>query len=152
MKSLSMNQRLFWTILILISLLSLGFRVYGIRHGLPDIQTGDENSDLSTALRLTEKQIPPREVRYHRSLIAYVNVASVGGLFGYSTLTGKVDSLSSFRDLYFSDRALFTFATRFTLAILTTLAITMTGLVGRYINPLVGLMAAAIWRSMVFST
>ncbi|MCA0456711.1 MAG: glycosyltransferase family 39 protein [Chloroflexi bacterium] len=152
MKPSQMSSRLFWSLLLVISLFSLVVRLYGINHGLPQIQTSDENSDLSTALRLTEGQMPPREVRYHRSFIAYVNMASVGGLYGYSSLTGKVDSLADFRDLYFSDRALFTQATRITLAILTTLAITLTGLIGRYINPLVGLFAAAVLATNGFFT
>lgn len=144
MKTLQLNQRLFWSSLIVISLLALGIRLYGIGHGLPNIQTSDENSDLSTALRLTEKQIPPREVRYHRSLIAYVDMVSVGGLFAYTKLTGQTADLSSFRDYYFSDREAFTRATRLTLAVLTTLAIVMTGLVGRYISPLTGLLSALV--------
>lgn len=152
MKPTPMSPRLFWALLIAISLLSFSVRLYGINHGLPNIQTSDENSDLSTALRLTEGQMPPREVRYHRSFIAYVNMASIGGLYGYSTLTGRVDSLASFRDLYFSDRALFTQATRVTLAILTTLAITIVGLIGRYIKPLVGLFAATILATNGFFT
>ncbi len=142
--SSKLNTRLFWSILLLIMLASFVIRLWGIGHGLPNIQTTDENSDLSTALRLTEGQMPRREVRYHHSFIAYVNLVSVGELFAYSTLTGRANSLSSFRELYFSDRALFTYTTRLTLIILTTLAIGITGLIGRYVNQLVGLLAAAV--------
>jgi len=139
-----LNNRVFWSVLGIILIISLGIRLWSLNHGLPNIQVTDENSDLSTALRLTEGEIPNREVRYHRSLIAYVNVASIGGLFGYSYLTDKADSLTDFRDLYFADRALFTQATRLTFALLATLTTLFVALAGRYINEWVGLLGAGI--------
>jgi hypothetical protein len=139
-----MNKRTFWLLLSLILLFSLATRLASLQHGLPYTQVTDENSDLSTALRLLEGEIPARHVRYHRSLIAYVDLASVGGLFGYSYLTGQVSGVDDFRNLYFSDRALFTVATRLMLAGLTTLAILLVALTGRYLNEWVGLLAAAM--------
>lgn len=141
---MQINQRIFWSVLVAIMLLSFGLRLWGVSHGLPEVQVADENSDLSTALRLTEGEIPLRHVRYHRSLMAYVDVGAVGGTFGYSLLTGKATSLSAFRNLYFADRALFTQGTRLIFALLTTLTIGILALAGRYISPWVGLLAAAV--------
>ena len=60
------------------------------------------------------------------------------------TSTGQVSSVEDFRNLYFSDRALFTVATRLMFAGLTTLALLLVALTGRYINEWVGLLAAAV--------
>jgi Dolichyl-phosphate-mannose-protein mannosyltransferase len=137
-------NRNFWIILSIIVLLAFGIRLWGIQQGLPQIQWTDENADLSTALRLLNGELPARHVRYHRSLIAYVNLGAVGGLFATDFLTGQVSSTDQFRSLYFSDRAQFTYATRFIMAILTSLSVGMIGLAGRYINQNVGLLAAAL--------
>jgi Dolichyl-phosphate-mannose-protein mannosyltransferase len=139
-----MNKRTFWLLLSLILLFSLATRLVSLQHGLPYTQITDENSDLSTALRLLEGEIPARHVRYHRSLVAYIDLTSIGGLFGYGYLTGQVSSIDDFRNLYFSDRALFTVATRLMFAGLTTLALLLVALTGRYINEWVGLLAAAV--------
>jgi hypothetical protein len=137
------TNRAFWGILSLIVCIAFAMRLITLDHGLPDLQIGDENSDLSTALRLTERELPQRHVRYHRSLIAYVNGAAVGGLFGREMLTGQVDGVPPFRDLYFSDNARFVVATRLMMALLTTLAVLWVGLAGRVLHPRVGLLAAA---------
>ena len=138
-----MKKRTFWLLLGCILLFGFVTRLVALQHGLPYTQVIDENGDLSTALHYLQGEIPARHVRYHRSLIAYVDLASVGGLFGYSYLTGHVSGLDDFQDLYFSNRASFTVATRFTFAILTTLAMLVVALIGRYISGRIGLLAAA---------
>ncbi len=127
----------------MILLAGLTARLVVADHGLPGLQIGDENSDLSTALRLTRGELPEPHVRYHRSLIAYTDGASVAGLLGLRLLTGDVHNLHEFQDLYFKDHDQFTLATRLMMALLTTLAIGLVGLAGRYISDRVGLLAAA---------
>lgn len=134
----------FWLPLLLIVCAAFAIRLWGIQQGLPNIQWTDENSDLSTALRLLNGELPARHVRYHRSLIAYVNLGAVGGLFATDFLTGQVSNVDEFRSLYFSDRALYTYATRFVMALLTSFSVAFIGLAGRYINQNVGLLAAAL--------
>jgi hypothetical protein len=139
-----MKKRTFWLLLGCILLFGFVTRLAALQHGLPYTQVIDENGDLSTALHYLQGEIPERHVRYHRSLIAYVNLASVGGFFGYSYVTGRVGGFDDFQNLYFSDRASFTVATRFTFAVLTTLAMLFVALTGRYVSQRVGLLAAAV--------
>jgi len=136
--------RLFWALLCCILLITFGLRLITLDHGLPGLQVGDENSDLSTALRLTEGELPKRHVRYHRSLIAYVDGAAVMGLLGSELLAGNVRSLAQFRDLYFRDYDRFVWFTRLMMACLTTLAVLFVGLAGRAIHPRIGLLAALV--------
>lgn len=138
------KPRLFWALLWCIMLIAFGLRLITIDHGLPGLQVGDENSDLSTALRLTEGELPERHVRYHRSLIAYVDGAAVAGLLGIDILTGNVRSVVQFRDLYFSDHDRFAWFTRLMMALLTTLAVLFVGLAGHTIHPRIGLLAALV--------
>lgn len=138
------NRRLYWVLLCSIMLIAFVLRLITIDHGLPGLQVGDENSDLSTALRLTEGELPERHVRYHRSLIAYVDGAAIAGLFGSEILAGDVRSVAEFRNLYFSDYDRFAWFTRLMMAALTTLAVLFVGLAGRTIHPRIGLLAALV--------
>lgn len=137
-------SRSFLAALWLIVLVSLVARLITLDHGLPQLQVTDENSDLSVALRLTQGELPATNMRYTRSLITNTNLAAVAGLFGYTYLTGEARSLSEFRDLYFSDRALFTTATRVLQAVLTSLAVAFVGFIGHRFSPATGLLAAAL--------
>ena len=140
---MSKSSRIFGIILCAILLVGFGTRLLTVNHGFPGLQIGDENSDLSTALRLTRGELPAAHVRYHRSLIAYADASAVAGLLGVRVLTGDVRSLDDFQDLYFTDHDQFTLATRIMMALLTTLAIALVGLTGRYLSDRVGLLAAA---------
>lgn len=136
------NPRAFWMLLAVILLAGFGTRLMIADHGFPGLQIGDENSDLSTALRLTQGELPAAHVRYHRSLIAYADGSAVAGLLGVHVLRGDVRSLDDFQDLYFQDHDQFTLATRLMMALLTTLAIGLVGLTGRFLSDRVGLLAA----------
>ncbi len=142
----------FWVLLLSIVVMSWSVRLTIVDHGLPDVQVGDENSDLSAILNLAQGEIPPRHVRYHRSLIAYVNGIAVGGVFGMHYFTGRVSSLDEFEYLYFADRGMFTLATRILVASLTVGAIFLSGLIGRYINDRTGILAALLFALHSFST
>lgn len=144
------GPRLFWALLCCILLLAFGLRLFTLDHGLSGLQVGDENSALSTALRLTEGELPQCHVRYHRSLIAYVDGAPVTGLLGSELLAGNVQSLAQFRDLYFSDYDRFAWFTRLMMAVLTTLAVLFVGLAGRATHPRIGLLAALVLASNGF--
>jgi hypothetical protein len=138
------STRVFWVALGMIVLFSLIGRLWVVSYNLPELQVSDENSDLSTTLRLTNGELPERHVRFHRSLIAYVNGGAVGGLFVYSFINGDVAGISDFQNLYFSDRHLFTLATRLVLVGLNTLSVLLVGLTGRYIHQRVGLLSALL--------
>jgi len=138
----SMSDRSFRILLVLILLFSFGTRFISADHGLPEVSVGDENSDLTNALRLTQGELMDRQKQLVRALIAYTNLAAVGGLFGYSVATGAVESVDDFEGLYFSQRWQFTLATRWLLAILTTAAIGLVALCGRYLSNTVGIFAA----------
>lgn len=142
--NLPIGKFVFPLVLIGILLFSLSIRLALSDHGLPKLQVGDENSDLSTALQLTEGELPQWHVRYHRSLIAYTDASAVAGLLGVKVLRGELQTLQDFRDLYFEERWLFTLATRIMMNLLTTGAILFTALAGRYIEKSVGLFAALI--------
>jgi hypothetical protein len=148
----NLHHKPYWLALAVVLLFCLIVRIGIMGHGLPYLQVVDENSDLSTALRLTEGEIPAPHVRYHRSLIAYLDAASIGGLFGYTFLTGEARNLADFRDLYFSERELFTLATRFTFVILTTLTVLMVAQIGAYINRWVGILSAVVLALNAFYT
>lgn len=136
------NRPLFAIGLSLLLLLNLGLRLALADHGLPHLQIGDENSDLSTALRLTKGELPQWNVRYHRSLIAYVDASATASLLGFELISGNVRNLQDFQDLYFTDRWLFTLATRILMGLLTTAAVLFVGLTGRYLSELAGFSAA----------
>lgn len=139
-----MSKRLFWIVLAAIVVFGFGVRLLTVGHGLPYVIDTDEGSDLSTAMRLTEGELPSWHVRYHRSLMAYIDAVGVGGLFAVRTVLGQTAGLDEFRTLYFSDRWLFTLATRLLVAVLSALSIALVGLVGRRINERVGLFAALV--------
>jgi hypothetical protein len=138
------SSKMYWLLLLIILLSSFVMRLWLVPHGRTEVQVPDENSDLSTAVRLAEGTIPERHVRLHRSLIAYVDAVTVSGLFAYSYMTGEVASVEDFRDYYFLERGDFTLATRIFMSILITFAILFTALSGRYLGDHIGLLAALL--------
>ncbi len=139
-----MSKRLFWIVLAAIVILSFGVRLVMVGHGLPYVIDTDEGSDLSTAMRLTQGELPKPHVRYHRSLIAYIDAVGVGGLFAVRTALGQTSGIDEFQALYFADRALFTLATRLLVSVLAVLSIALVALIGSRINERVGLFAALV--------
>lgn len=147
-----MSDRVFRVLLVLILLFSLGTRILSADHGLPEVSVGDENSDLSNALRLTQGELMDKQKQLVRALIAYTNLLAVGGLFGYSFATGEVASVQDFQGLYFAERWQFTLATRWLMALLTTAAIGLVALSGRYLSNRVGILAALLLALSSFFT
>jgi|GEM_PF-3738524 len=139
-----MSNRQFWIALSIILASSLIIRLVSADHGLPHISSGDEASDLSNAVRLTQGELIKERDAVVRSLIAFTDLAAVGGLFGYTFITGEVSSVSEFQDLYFSDRWMFTLATRWMIAILSVIGMGVVALCGRYIKNEVGIFAALV--------
>lgn len=135
-------NRQFWQLLVVMLLFASLTRLMIADHRLPDVQITDENSDLSTALRLFEGELPPRLYRYHRVLTSNVDLIGVAGLLGYRFLSGQTRSLDEFRELYYVERWQFTLATRLMMAGLTVAAIVLTALAGRHFGNLTGLFAA----------
>jgi 4-amino-4-deoxy-L-arabinose transferase-like glycosyltransferase len=136
------SNRRFWQLLGLLLLVASVSRLWIVDHRLPDIQITDENSDLSTALRLFQGELPPAHYRYHRVLTSNVDLLGVAGLLGYSVLSGRIQSLDDFQELYYRERGLFTLATRLMMASLTVVAIALTALAGRFFSNEVGIFAA----------
>lgn len=143
-ESNDISEKLFRRILLGIVIFAFLIRLVSIDHNLPYQIISDEGSDLTTAVRLLQGELPARHVRYHRSLIAYSNLVPITGVFVINYLDGDVRSIEDFQNLYFSNRAEFTFATRLWMSILTTGAIAFTGLAASYINRKVGLLASLI--------
>lgn len=138
------TKRIFYGILITITCLSFVLRIISIDHDLPYQIIVDEGSDLTTAVRLLQGHWPERHVRYHRSLIAYNNLIPIAAVGLINVIDGDVRSISDFQNLYFSNRAEFTYATRVWMACLTSTAIFFTGLAGAYLNSRIGLLAALL--------
>src|SRR5512139_3600708 len=80
-RTLSLNQRQFWIIIGVILLAFLVLRVSQIGHGLPDVQMGDENSDLSTTARMLVGQLPKVIDRYTRTIISNVELIGFGAIY-----------------------------------------------------------------------
>jgi len=138
-----LTRQRFLILLALLMLFSGAVRLLIADHRLPDIQVVDENSDLSTALRMLQGELPPRHYRYHRTLTSNVDLVGVTGLLGVAWLRGDVHSLRDFQTLYFTERGQFTLAARLAMTALTVLAIGWVGLTGAYLRPAIGLWAAA---------
>lgn len=131
-------------LLIVIAVISFFLRLGAIQHELPYQMIEDEGSDLTTSVRLIVGELPQRHVRYHRSLIAYNNLIPILGVAVINFIDGDVRSASDFEDLYFSNRAEFTYATRLWMAFLTSSAIFFIGLAGTYIDPKIGILSSII--------
>lgn len=140
-----MRHRHFWIILSIIVISTFGFRLSQLVHGLPDVQIGDENSDLSIALRILKGQLPPAETRYHRTIISNLELVCIGALYIRQVLTTRDTSFAHFQDLYFSDRGQFVIAVRLLVLIIFAIAqIALADLMRKAIFPLAGLLAALL--------
>ncbi|MFZ4826796.1 MAG: ArnT family glycosyltransferase [Phototrophicaceae bacterium] len=137
-----MRSRWFWSLLLIILVFTLAVRVNLADHRLPQMQVGDENSDLSNAVRMLNGEW--RGFWHTRLGITYFNMLSVGGLFLQQRLSGAVHSLSAFSELYFAERWRFTLATRLMMAVLSTATVGVVVWVGRAIKPRVGLLAGVM--------
>lgn len=139
-----MSHRTFYLLLGLILLFAAATRLMVIQHHQPDIVVEDEGSDLSTALRLTQGELPQSHVRYHRSFIAYQHLIASGMLVGAKWFTGEVRSIGEVVDQYFAHRDQFVLAARLWVGFLSVLGIGFVGLAGRYFSPSIGLWAALV--------
>ena len=134
-----MRSRWFWGLLFIILMVTLAVRVNLADHRLPEMQVGDENSDLSNAVRMLNGEW--RGFWHTRLGITYFNMVSVGALFVQQRLSGAVEGFGAFSELYFAERWRFTLATRFMMAGLSTLTVGLVMWVGWAIRPRVGILA-----------
>lgn len=140
----SINLKYFRWILIALTVFAFVTRLVSIDHQLPYQIVSDEGSDLTASVRLLQGELPAPAIRYHRLLIAYNNLIPISGVFALNVIDGDVRSIADFENLYFANRAEFTYATRLWMAILSSAAVFFTGLAGSNISRRAGLLAALI--------
>jgi hypothetical protein len=138
-----MSSRSFYIFLLLIMLFSFGTGLIMVNHHVTTIVT-DEGGDLSKALRLLDGELPPAGTIYHRSAIAFHNLAAVGVYSGLKFLAGDFRNTADIQEAYFSNRHEFVIATRILMIFWFSLAVGFVGLAGRVINLITGLFAAVL--------
>ncbi|MGB1285481.1 MAG: ArnT family glycosyltransferase [Aggregatilineales bacterium] len=140
----NLKARHFRGLLLAIVIFSFATRLLLVDYNLPPHIVEDEGSDLSTAAQLLTGELPQRHVRYQRGLIASNNLIPIAGVFAINFVTGQINSVDAFQDLYFTDRAQFTLATRIWMSLLTSTAIGLIGLATGYYRREAGILAALI--------
>jgi hypothetical protein len=137
--------RQFWVVVILIALVMFGIRNYQIYHGLPAVQMGDENSDLSTTARLLTGELPKAIDRYTRTVVSNLEAIGFVALYINNAIKTGNTSVNSFREQFFVNRSDFIWISRFIIVLVSMLAIiALADLVRRLTNPLGGIIAALL--------
>lgn len=135
-----MSKRQLWCVVGVLALGTLVLRLMLADHRLPEMQVGDENSDLSNAVRMLNGDVD--NIWHSRLAITYLNIVSVGWFFGWNVLTGVVSGVAEFEGLYFAERWRFTLATRQTIAVLSAGMIGLVAVAGVFFNRRTALFAA----------
>ena len=132
------NHWLLWCIL----LLALSLRVWGIMFGLPGIDHGDEPEVINHAVRFGSGDFNPHRFQYG-ALIQYVLFIIYGLYFSAGYCFGIYKSVHEFALAFVQDPSVFYLIARWLSAVLGTVTVYITFLIGsRLAGKIAGLLAA----------
>ncbi|BAY22967.1 hypothetical protein NIES2100_27310 [Calothrix sp. NIES-2100] len=140
---LSIHEKL---TIIIISVLGLVLRLYGINFGLPYIYDPDEPTFVIAAVKILASRDPnPHWFGHPASTEIYILVALYTIIFLIGKSLGIFVNAEAFKSLYFHDPTVFYLSGRLLSAVVGTAIIFLTYLIGRKIfNKNIGLMAAIL--------
>lgn len=150
MKNLEKVERLIsihWKLtLIIISVIGLLIRLYGINFGLPYIYDPDEPTFVIAAVKILANRDPnPHWFGHPGSTGIYMLVALYSIIFLIGKSLGIFASAEAFKSLYFQDPTVFYLSGRLLSAVIGTAIIFLTYLIGiKIFNKTIGLMAAVL--------
>lgn len=105
---------------LVIFIIALIIRLWGIDNGLPHVQRPDETGDITQSLQFVRGDTP--NYAYHRVAWPLFQLPLHGGHFVWRYLTTPNFSISDFEALYYTQRHTFLLSTRIYLAIITALS------------------------------
>jgi len=128
--------------LLVILLLALGLRLWGISFGLPDIEHGDESEVVNHAVRFGSGDFNPHRFQYG-SLFQYLLFFFYGIYFLLCRAVGSVASVHQFAVNFVADPTAFYLIARGLSAVLGTATVALVYLMGKTLrNRETGLVAA----------
>ena len=119
--------------LLLVCLLALVLRIWGISFGLPGIDHGDESEVVNHAVRFGSGDLNPHRFQYG-SLVQYVLFVIYGAYFVLAFLAGQYKSVHQFAVQFVSDPTHFYLIARSLSACLGTATVWMTYVIGRKVK------------------
>ena len=131
---------------LLIAVVALALRLYGLRYGLPAVYNPDEVAIMSRALAFAKGDLNPHNFLYP-SFYFYVLFAWEGLTAALAVATRAVDSFGAFQREFFLDPTRVFVAGRLLSALLGTATVVATGLLGarlplHVIGPIAALLLA----------
>ncbi len=120
-------------LMLLVSLLALSLRVWGISFGLPGIDHGDESEVVNHAVRFGSGDFNPHRFQYG-SLVQYLLFIVYGCYYVFASLAGRYDSIHQFAVQFVSDPTPFYLIARGLSACLGTATVWMTYAIGKRVK------------------
>lgn len=130
---------------------AFALRVWGVGFDLPDISHPDEQHEVYRALRLAKGSF--EWDRIGKGGFFYILFAEYGALFVTLKIAGTVSSPDDFMEMFVRDPSIFWLLGRTTVALLGTINVWLTFLIGRRVGGYaVGLIAAVLLALCSLST
>jgi hypothetical protein len=141
--------------LLLVCLLALLLRIWGISFGLPGIDHGDESEVVNHAVRFGSGDLNPHRFQYG-SLMQYLLFFIYGCYYVLASLVGRYDSTHQFAVQFVSDPTVFYMIARVLSACLGTATVWMAYVIGRRVRDegtglLAALLLAVCYQHVVHS-
>jgi len=136
--------------LLVILLLALSVRLWGISFGLPDIEHGDESEVVNHAVRFGSGDLNPHRFQYG-SLFQYLLFICYGLYFLISYAAGTADSVHRFAVNFVQDPTVFYLIARSLSAVLGTATVAVTYLMGKTLKNRETGLAAALFLAASFT-
>ncbi len=138
------QQTQHFRLLLLVCLLALVLRIWGISFGLPGIDHGDESEVVNHAVRFGSGDLNPHRFQYG-SLLQYLLFFIYGCYYVLASLIGRYDSTHQFAVQFVSDPTVFYMIARVLSACLGTATVWMAYVIGRRVRDEgTGLLAALL--------
>jgi len=132
------------TLLVLVVLLALGLRLWGLDFGLPYVYDPDEDDFIRPALLMLAERSPnPGYFQHPGSTTIYMLSVTYALIFGVGFVLGVFDSPEMFENMLNQDPSLVFLAGRLEVALFGVATVVCVYFIGRRLaNPYVGLLAA----------
>lgn len=131
-------------LLMLVCLLALVIRIWGISFGLPGIDHGDESEVVNHAVRFGSGDLNPHRFQYG-SLIQYMLFFIYGCYYVLASLAGRYDSIHQFAVQFVRDPTIFYMIARVLSASLGTATVWITYAIGKRVKGVgTGIVAALL--------
>jgi hypothetical protein len=119
--------------LLLVCLLAVVLRIWGISFGLPGIDHGDESEVVNHAVRFGSGDLNPHRFQYG-SLLQYLLFFMYGCYYVLASLAGRYDSTHQFAVQFVRDPTIFYMIARVLSACLGTATVWMSYVIGRRVR------------------